>query len=126
VNLSKEDLQVATDLWDKVINPACLDFQKRTGKPAEAMREAIARVIARRVNHHSSWNAFQKVWWNKQPTVHDKELQSECLTSHDFPLDQICLQRNSAHNASTCINPQSMDLRLKNPGILGCDNWRMS
>jgi hypothetical protein len=110
VNLTKEDLQVATDLWDKVINPACMDFQKRTGKPAKVMHEAIAGVIARRVNHHSSWNAFQKVWWNKHPTVHDKELQSECLTSHDFPLDQICLQRNSALNASMRINLRLMDL----------------
>jgi len=50
VKLSKEDCQVTTDLWDKVINPACIEFEKRTGKPTEAMREAIARVITRRMN----------------------------------------------------------------------------
>jgi hypothetical protein len=66
VKLSKEDLEVAVKLWEDTINPACIEFQKRTGKPAEAMREAIAGVIARRVNHNSRWNTWQKVWWKKK------------------------------------------------------------
>jgi len=87
VKLSKEDLQVAIDLWDKVINPTCIDFEKRTGKPAEAMREAIAGVMARRVNQGSSWNAWQKQWWKRFPKVPDKKLRSKPATSHNCPLD---------------------------------------
>lgn len=74
VKLSKDDLKVATELWDNVINPACIQFEKQTGKPAEAMREAIAGVIVNRVNQHNSWNAWQKLWWKKFPKV-DKALR---------------------------------------------------
>jgi hypothetical protein len=106
---------VATDLWDNTINPACIDFEKRTGKPAEAMREAIAGVIARRVNQRSIWNAWQRVWWKRLPNIHDKGLRSKRLPSHNFPLDQIYLQSNSALVAARSINPRLMDLILKNP-----------
>jgi len=87
VKLTQEDLQVAVDLWDEVINPKCIEFEKRTGKPAEAMREAIAGVIARRVNQGSGWNAWQKIWWKKLPKVHDKGLRSTSVTSRNCPLD---------------------------------------
>jgi len=87
VKLSKEDRQVATDLWDNVINPACIEFEKRTGKPAEAMREAIAGVITRRVNRRSSWNAWQKIWWNRLPELHDQAYRSKSATLYNCPLD---------------------------------------
>jgi hypothetical protein len=87
VKLSKEDLQVATKLWDEVINPTCIEFEKRTGKPAEAMREAIAGVIARRVNQRSSWNAWQSIWWKRLPKVHDKGFRSKSVTPYNCPLD---------------------------------------
>ena len=96
--LSKEDLQFATDLWDNVINPACIEFEERTGKPAEAMREAIAGVIARQVHQHNSWNAWQKLWWQRHPKdgVYDGALQRKSVTSDNCPLDSIYLQRNNA------------------------------
>ena len=81
MKLTKDDLQVATDLWDNVINPTCIEFEKRTGKPAEAMREAIAGVIARRVHQCGSWNTWQKIWWKRLPKVHDKALWSKFITS---------------------------------------------
>jgi len=86
-NLSKDDLQVATDLWDNVINPACMKFQEETGKPAEAMREAIAGVIARQVRQNNTWNIWQKIWWKRRPKVFDGTLQSKFVTSYNFPLD---------------------------------------
>ena len=87
VKLSKEDLQTATDLWDQVINPACIDFEKWTGKPADAMRKAILGVIKKRVNQGSSWNAWQKIWWKTHPKVHDSEAQSKSVTLRNCPLD---------------------------------------
>ncbi len=85
--LSKDDHQIAIDLWDNVINPACLEFEEKTGKPAEAMREAIAGVIAKQVRQRSSWNAWQKLWWQRHPKVYDGSLWSKSATSYDFPLD---------------------------------------
>jgi hypothetical protein len=81
VELSKEDLQVATKLWDEVINPTCIEFEERMGKPTQAMHKAIARVIARHANQGSSWNAWQRIWWKKVPKVHDKGLRSKSVTS---------------------------------------------
>jgi hypothetical protein len=81
VELSKEDLQVATKLWDEVINPTCIEFEEWTGKPTQAMHEAITRVIARHANQGSSWNTWQRIWWKKVPKVHDKGLQSKSVTS---------------------------------------------
>jgi hypothetical protein len=115
VKLSEEDLKVATDLWENTINPACIAFEKHTKKPAEAMREAIAGVIARRVNQPSTWNSWQKIWWTRLGRIHDKELRSKCPVSHDFPLNQIYLQGNPALNACESINPKSITLILKNP-----------
>src|SRR5258706_985390 len=86
-NLSKEDLEVATDLWDNTINPACIAFEERTGKPAEAMREAIAGVIARRTNRPSNWNSWQRIWWHRLPKVNDKTFRSKTVTSNNCPLD---------------------------------------
>lgn len=80
VKLSKEDLQVATDLWSKTINPTCIEFEKRTGKPAEAMREAITGVIARRATRHSGWNAWQKVWWQRLPKIQNKKFRGKSVT----------------------------------------------
>lgn len=85
VDLTKEDLQIANDLWDEVINPKCVEFEKRTGKPAEAMREAIAGVIARRVNQPSSWNAWQKLWWRRLPGDHAKADRSTSVTFYNCP-----------------------------------------
>ena len=57
VKLSKEDLQVATDLWSKNTNSTCIHFEKQIGKPAEAMHEAvheaITGVIARHATQHN-------------------------------------------------------------------------
>ena len=78
--LSKEDLQITADLWDNVINPACIKFEKETGKPAEALREAIAGVSARHVSQDSSWNMWQKVWWRKEPKVKDTALRSKSVS----------------------------------------------
>lgn len=85
VKLNKDDLQFANALWDDVINPACLQFAERTGKPAEAMREAIAGVIASRVNQHNSWNAWQKLWWKKHTKV-DKALRRKSVISYSSPI----------------------------------------
>jgi len=87
VKLSKEDLQIATSLWDEVINPTCIEFEKKTGKPAQAMREAIAGVIARRVNQSSSWNAWQKIWWKRFHKIYDGECRSKFVTSYNCALD---------------------------------------
>jgi hypothetical protein len=87
VKLSKEDLQVTTDLWENTINPACIEFERQMGKPAEAMRKALAGIIAQCVNQPSSWNTWQKVWWNRFPKVHDKGLRSKSVTSYDCPVD---------------------------------------
>jgi len=87
VKLSKEDCQVTTDLWDNVINPTCIEFEKWTGKPAEAMHEAIAGVITRHVNQQSSWNAWQKIWWNRLPKLHDQAYRSKSATLYNCPLD---------------------------------------
>ena len=90
VKLSKEDLQVAVRLWEENINPACMEFQQKTGKPTEAMREAIASVIARRVNHNSRWNTWQKVWWkakgNELTDGHDDALRSKFVTPYNCAL----------------------------------------
>jgi len=87
VKLSKEDRQVTTNLWDNVINPACIEFEKWMGKPAEAMHEAIAGVITRRMNQRSSWNVWQKIWWNRLPELHDQAYQSKSATLYNCPLD---------------------------------------
>ena len=87
VKLSKEDLQFANKLWNETLNPACIEFEKRTGKPAEAMREAIIGVSTRRVNQHSSWNTWQKLWWQRLPKVHDKEYRGKFATSYNCLLD---------------------------------------
>ena len=86
VDLSEDELQAANKLWDEVINPACIEFEEKTRKPAEAMREALAGVIARRVNQRSSWNAWQKLWWRRLPEGHDKADQGKSVTSYNCPL----------------------------------------
>ena len=86
MELTKEDLQCASDLWDEVINPRCLEFEERTGKPAQAMREAIAGVVARRVNQRSSWNAWQSIWWKNIPEDHAKEDRGKDVTFNNCPL----------------------------------------
>ena len=87
VKLSKEDLQLANKLWAETINSASIEFQKQTGKPAEVMREAITAASTRRVNQHSSWNTWQKIWWQRLPKVHNKEYWGKCVTSYNCPLD---------------------------------------
>ncbi len=86
VKLSKEDLKFAVNLWEETINPACIKFQEKMGKPAEAMREAIAGVIARRVNHNSRWNTWQKVWWKENgkglTDDHGDVLRSKLVTPY--------------------------------------------
>lgn len=84
--MSKEDLQFATDLWDDVINPTCIKFEKETGKPAEAMREAIAGVITRHVRQNNNWNIWQKVWWKRHSKDYDGALRSTFVTSYNCPL----------------------------------------
>ena len=86
MDLTKEDLQFANNLWDNVINPHCVEFEKKTGKPAEAMREAIAGVITRRVNQRSSWNAWQRLWWKRLPENHDNADWSVSVAFYNRPL----------------------------------------
>ena len=90
VKLSKEDLQVTVRLWEETINPACMEFQEKTGKPAEAMRKAITGVITRHVNHNSWWNTWQKVWWkakgNELTDGHDDVLRSKFVTPYNCAL----------------------------------------
>ena len=83
VDLTKDDLQCAYNLWDEVINPYCIEFEERTKKPAQAMCEAIAGVIARRANQRSSWNAWQRLWWHKLPEDHDKADQGKSVTFYN-------------------------------------------
>lgn len=85
--MSKEDLKFATDLWEDVINPACTKFEEETGKPAEAMREAIAGVIARHVRQNNNWNIWQKVWWKQHAKNYDGTVWSKFVTSYNCPLD---------------------------------------
>ena len=86
VKLSKEDLEFANELWNETINPACIDFERHMGKPTEAMCEAITGVIMRHVNQHSSWNAWQKVWWQRLPKVTDEEYWGKSITSYNYHL----------------------------------------
>jgi len=88
VKLSKEERQIAIDLWNDVINPKCLEFAEQTGKPADAMREAITGVIARRTNQPGAWNAWQKYWWKTHPKANDEEDWSgKSVTFHTCPLE---------------------------------------
>jgi hypothetical protein len=65
VKLSKEDLQRITDLWDNVITPACIQFEKDTRKPAEAFLEVIIVGVKGCMVKQNSWNAFECLWWDK-------------------------------------------------------------
>jgi hypothetical protein len=117
-NLSKDDLKFATDLWDDVINPACIAFEEKTGKPAEAMREAIAGVIARHVRQHNTWNMWQKVWWKRHPKIHDG---SKFVTSYNCPINSTYSQSN---NAKKSTKRNSNDTKHKKRSTRGRSNSR--
>jgi hypothetical protein len=101
VELNESDLKRVADLWNNVVNPACLQFEKETGKPAEAMREAIAGVFERRVKKFHQWNAWQRVWWNKMPTIEDKTILSALLYwCNCLPLTECITQSDSTRAAA--------------------------
>src|SRR5258706_249522 len=87
LELIQEDPEVATDLWDNTINPACIAFEEQTGKPTKAMCKAIAGVIVQHMNRPSNWNLWQRIWWHRLPKVHDKTFHSKSVTSNNCPLD---------------------------------------
>jgi hypothetical protein len=85
VKLTEEDLQRVTDLWDDVITPACVQFEKETGKAAEAFLEAIIAGIEGRVVKQNSWNAFERIWWDNRPQVADPTHARELLFHRGSP-----------------------------------------
>jgi hypothetical protein len=74
MKLDKTDLGRINELWEDVINPECLRFEKETGKPAELFREALAGVFERRVSTTHPWNAWQRVWWSEMGKIEDTGL----------------------------------------------------
>lgn len=77
--LDGSDIKHVADLWDEVINPACLRFQEETGKPAHLLREAITVGFERRVKKFHRWNAWEQLWWNKLPNIEDKGVRGMLL-----------------------------------------------
>ena len=103
VKLSKEDLQRVEDFWDNVITPACVEFQKDTGKPAETFLEAIITGIEGHVVKHNAWNAFERIWWDKQPQIADPSDTSELLFHCGSPTFDWHVQGSSTTNAMLSI-----------------------
>jgi hypothetical protein len=101
VELDQSDLKRVADLWNNVINPACLQFEKETGKPAEAMREAIAGGFERRVKTFHRWNAWQRIWWNKMPNIGDKAIISASLSCCNCPPLTGCITQSDSTRAAT-------------------------
>jgi len=90
VKLDQSDLKRVADLWEDAVNPACLKFEAETGKPAEALREAIAAGFERRVKKFHRWNAWERVWWSRLPNIEDRALIGTLLPRCDSsPLTQF-------------------------------------
>ena len=108
VELDQSDLKRVADLWNDVINPACLQFEKDTGKPAEAMREAIAGGFERRVKTFHRWNAWQRIWWNNIPDIEDKAIIGMSFLCYICsPLTKCITQSNSIRPAAVNIKRRS-------------------
>ena len=99
MTLTKEDLQRVTDLWDKVITPACVEFEKETGEPAEAFLEAINLGVRGRMLKPNSWNAFERIWWSNQPQIEDPIRTSELLLHCGSPPFDWHMQGSFTMNA---------------------------
>lgn len=79
VKLDKEDLCRIAELWDTVINPACIKWGQETGKPAEAYREAVVGVVERHTTKFNPWNAWQRVWWCEMPVIEDEGVEGKSI-----------------------------------------------
>jgi len=71
IKLDDKDLRHVTDFWDNIINPTCIGWEKETGKPAEAYREALVGVLERQVAKFNPWNAWQHIWWHHMANIED-------------------------------------------------------
>ena len=103
MKLTKEDLQRVANLWDDVITPACLDFEKETGKAAEAFLEAITAGIGGRAVKQNSWNNYEQIWWDNQPQIEDATHTSESLFHCGSPTFDWHVQGGSTMNAMPSI-----------------------
>ena len=124
VKLDESDLKRVADLWTDVINPACLKFEAETGKPAEALREAIAAGFERRGKKVHRWNAWERLWWSKVPHIEDKSIISTLLPHCNCPPLTTCITQTY----STTPVAMSMKRRLRNdttgPKLMtGCRIW---
>ena len=110
VKLDESDLKRVTELWEDVINPACLKFEEETGKPAEALREAITAGFERRVKKFHQWNAWERVWWSKIPDIENSALIGMYLSRCNcLPLTRYIAQISSTNPAA-----MNMKRRLEN------------
>jgi hypothetical protein len=91
VKLDQSDLERVADLWENLINPACLQFEAETGKPAEALREAITAGFERRVKKFQRWNAWQRIWWSRMPDIEDRALIGTLLPRCNRPPLARCI-----------------------------------
>ena len=74
VKLDEDDHRRIADLWNDIINPACVEWGRETGKPAEAYREAVVGAFERQLTKFNPWNAWQRVWWHGLPDIEDDGL----------------------------------------------------
>ena len=74
MKLDKADFDCINKLWEDVINPECLRFEKETGKPAELFWEALAGDFEHRVSTTDPWNVWQHVWWGEMGKIKDEGL----------------------------------------------------
>jgi hypothetical protein len=101
VKLDKDDLKQVADLWDEYINPACIQFEKETGKPAEALCNAIVAGFERCTKQVQHWNAWQCVWWSRIPEVNDTDLIGELLFCHGHSPWMMAEQDLQSYSASS-------------------------
>ena len=81
MKLDRKDLDRINDLWETVINPACIKFGEDTGKPAELFQEGLAGVFERRVSTTHRWNAWQRVWWGRFGKIEDDGLLGASISA---------------------------------------------
>jgi hypothetical protein len=95
VKLDQSNLKRVADLWEDIINPACLQFEVETRKPAEALCEAITVGFERHVKKLHWWNAWQHIWWSRVPDIEDKALIGMLLPCCNCPPLTRCIAQNN-------------------------------
>src|SRR5258708_7388939 len=102
VKLDESDLKCVADLWEDVINPACIKFAEDTRKPAEAFREAIVMGFERHVKKFHWWNTWERIWWSTVPEIQSKDLLGKLYPCHNCPLLTRCINHTAELQKSCC------------------------